>query len=359
MVDEKESVFHLQKYHYDLPPALIAQTPSDRRETSRLLVLNRTGNLFDHRRFEELPAYLKPGDVLVVNDTRVVPARLRGIKETGGRVELLVLDPYKDPDLGAEEGYRCLVKESKPSQPKSLITLQNGLRAKVLTPKQDGKARVRFLSSEPLLDLLQRVGEVPLPPYIIRSEGDRAAVDDAATYQTVYAQKPGAVAAPTAGLHFSTPLLKQLENQGVELATVTLHVGYGTFAPIRVEDIREHGMHSEYAEISHDSAERIAKAAKEGRRIVAVGTTVVRTLEWVALDSGKVIPFSGLCSHYIYPGYRFRVVNAMITNFHLPQSTLLLLVSAFAGRETILEAYEEAIGNDYRFFSYGDAMLIL
>jgi S-adenosylmethionine:tRNA ribosyltransferase-isomerase len=359
MEGKEEAVFHLGSYHYDLPPTLIAQTPSDRREASRLLVLDRSGNGFEHRRFEELPAYLKSGDVLVVNDTRVVPARISGAKETGGRVELLVLDPYKDPNRGIEEGYQCLLKESKPSQPGSFVTLQNGARVEMLTRKQNGRTRVRFLSPEPLLDLLQRLGQVPLPPYIIRKEGDQARQDDARTYQTVYAQKPGAVAAPTAGLHFSAELLKKLENHGVELVTITLHVGYGTFAPIRAEDIREHEMHSEYAEISPDSAQRIASAAKEGRRIVAVGTTVVRTLEWAALDSGTVRPFSGLCNHYIYPGYRFRAVNAMITNFHLPQSTLLLLVSAFAGRETILEAYEEAIGKDYRFFSYGDAMLIL
>ena len=358
MEDREESAYHLENYHYELPPDLIAQVPSDRREASRLLVLDRLRNRIEHRRFEEIASYLKPGDVLVVNDTRVVPARLWGVKETGGRVELLVLDPYKDPELGSREGYRCLVKASKHSQQGSLITLQNGTRAILLTPAQEGKAQVRFLGSEPLLELLQRIGEVPLPPYIRREE-NRASIDDTTTYQTVYAQKPGAVAAPTAGLHFSASLLKELENHGVELATVTLHVGYGTFAPIRVEDIREHEMHSEYAEISLDSAERIAKASEKGRRIVAVGTTVVRTLEWVALNSRRVNPFSGLCNHYIYPGYRFKVVDAMITNFHLPQSTLLLLVSAFAGRKTILEAYQEAIRNTYRFFSYGDAMLIL
>lgn len=358
MEDKEEAAYQLQNYHYDLPPALIAQVPSERREASRLLVLNRLENRFEHRHFEEIPSYLKPGDLLVVNDTRVVPARLWGTKETGGRVELLVLDPYKDADSGRKEGYRCLVRESKRSQPESLITLQDGVQAKVLTPKRDGKAQVRFLSSEPLLELLQRIGEVPLPPYI-RREANQAPIDDTKTYQTVYAQKPGAVAAPTAGLHFSAALLQKLESQGVERATVTLHVGFGTFAPIRVEDIREHGMHSEYAEISDDCAQRIALASKEKRRIVAVGTTVVRTLEWVALKSGTVTPFRGLCNHYIYPGYRFQVVNAMLTNFHLPQSTLLLLVSAFAGRRAILEAYEEAIRNDYRFFSYGDAMLIV
>lgn len=358
MEDNSEPDYNLESYSYDLPPDQIAQVPADRRGASRLLVLDRGLKRIEHGRFEQIPTYLKPGDVLVVNDTRVVAARLWATKETGGRVELLVLDPYKDPESGAREGYLCLVKSSKRSRPKTRLTLEDGQKAEVLTPLENGRARVRFQASEPLLDLLGRIGEVPLPPYIRREEAS-SPVDDSKTYQTVYANRPGAVAAPTAGLHFSVKLLDELKRSGVELATVTLHVGYGTFAPIRVEDIREHAMHSEYAEISAESAAVISRAAREGRRIVAVGTTVVRTLEWVALKSGSIEPFSGPCTHYIYPGYRFRVVGSMITNFHLPQSTLLLLVSAFAGRKTILDAYREAVRSDYRFFSYGDAMLIL
>ncbi|GLI33782.1 tRNA preQ1(34) S-adenosylmethionine ribosyltransferase-isomerase QueA [Desulforhabdus amnigena] len=350
--------YHLRDYSYNLPEELIAQVPSSTREASRLLVLDRSRDVVEHRCFNEVSRYLRPGDLLVVNDTRVVPARLHGNKETGGRVELLVLDPYKSPERGEAEGYRCLVKAAKRTKPGSVIELEGGERAKVLTPLNEGKAMVRFLSSEPLLTLLDRIGEVPLPPYIRRDDGI-APVNDSASYQTVYASSPGAVAAPTAGLHFSDAMLQELKEGGIEQARVTLHVGYGTFAPIRVEDIRDHEMHSEYVEVSPKASERIGKARKEGRRVVAVGTTVVRTLEWVALKCGALRPYSGLCNHYIYPGYRFQMVDAMITNFHLPQSTLLLLVSAFAGRERILKAYGEAIDNRYRFFSYGDAMLIL
>jgi S-adenosylmethionine:tRNA ribosyltransferase-isomerase len=312
----------------------------------------------EHRRFGDLPGYFRDGDLLVVNDTRVVPARLRGTKKTGGRVEMLVLDPYKSPEQGTEEGYTCLLKAAKHTRPDSIITLAGGIQAKVLASLPEGKAMVRFLLPDPLLDLLDRTGEVPLPPYI-RRNGSPAPVDDAKAYQTVYARNPGAVAAPTAGLHFSESLLRELEHLGVQRTTVTLHVGYGTFAPIRVEDVRKHRMHSEYVEVNAAASQAVETAKREGRRVVAVGTTVVRTLEWVALRCGAVLPYAGLCDHYIYPGYEFRCVDAMITNFHLPQSTLLLLVSAFAGRERILHAYGEAVQRRYRFFSYGDAMLIL
>lgn len=348
----------LESYDYELPSSLIAQAPAQRREASRMLMLDRSTGDLEHRSFDDLPAWLRPGDVLVVNDTRVVPARLQASKETGGRVELLVLDPYPEARRGEEEGYWCMVKASKRSRPGTTLTFRDGTRARVLSPLQEGKAFVRFLTAEPLPGLLQRLGEVPLPPYIHRDPGPRP-IDDASCYQTVYARNPGAVAAPTAGLHFSEPLLRTLAERKVELVTVTLHVGHGTFAPVRVDDVRLHGMHSEYVEISPESAGRIAEAKREGRRIVAVGTTVVRTLEWVAAQTGAVKDYAGMCSHYIYPGYRFQVIDAMITNFHLPRSTLLLLVSAFAGRGAILGAYEEAVRRRYRFFSYGDAMLIL
>jgi len=350
--------YRIEDYHYDLPAELIAQKPSAKRESSRLLVLHRTRGELEHRRFDEISEYFNPGDVLVLNDTRVVPARLLGTKESGGRVELLVLDPYKDPGLGIEEGYECLIKAAKKTRPESLIILESGVHARVLTSAGGGKVYIRFQCREPLLQLLERVGHVPLPPYIHRG-GDLHDVDDAVAYQTVYARQPGAVAAPTAGLHFSESLLKMIESRGVDLVTVTLHVGYGTFVPIRASDIREHRMHAEYAEISSQSAERIKHARSGGRRVIAVGTTTVRILEWAACLFGEVSSFSGLCNHYIYPGYRFRTVDAMITNFHLPRSTLLLLASAFAGRESILEAYREAIEKRYRFFSYGDAMFIV
>ncbi|MFZ2446853.1 MAG: tRNA preQ1(34) S-adenosylmethionine ribosyltransferase-isomerase QueA [Syntrophobacteraceae bacterium] len=357
MADDLDLSFRLEDYDFELPPELIAQAPAPRRELSRLLVLNRRRNTIEHSRFDSIIDYFDPGDLLVVNDTRVVRARLQGRKDSGGKAEILVLDPYKPPESGAEEGYLCLVRASKGVKPGRTVYLEDGTRAEILAPGPDGTARVRFHGGN-LLDILDRIGEVPLPPYIARLPGC-SPVDDFSCYQTEYARKPGAVAAPTAGLHFSADLLEGLKAAGVETAAVTLHVGYGTFAPIRCEDIREHRMHSEYFEVSAETAEAVAGAKKDGRRVVAVGTTVVRTLEWVAAGAGGMAPLSGPCDHYIYPGYRFEVVDRMITNFHLPGSSLILLVSAFAGRNKILAAYAEAVREKYRFFSYGDAMLIV
>lgn len=350
--------FRLEDYAFDLPPELIAQRPEPQRDASRLLVLDRSRNCLEHSRFDRIQRRFQPGDLLVVNNTRVVPARLRGFKESGGRAELLVLDPYKSPENGAREGYLCLVKTSKHVRCGLRIALPDGIRAEILEVLDDGKARVRFYSGSPLLEILDRAGEVPLPPYIARKPGPEP-VDDTACYQTVYARNPGAVAAPTAGLHFSTALMENLRKMGVEIAAITLHVGYGTFAPVRCEDIRDHRMHSEYFEVDAGAAGAVSRAKNEGRRVVAVGTTVVRTLEWLHARQGEVRPFRGLCDHYIYPGYRFSVVDTMITNFHLPGSSLILLVSAFAGRDRILSAYAEAVRARYRFFSYGDAMLIV
>jgi len=359
MPDDLETVSYLlQDYLYDLPDHLIAQTPVDRREGSKLLVVDRRLGSLSHCRFDEIRRFLHSGDLLAVNDTRVVAARLYGTKETGGAVELLVLDPYKDPDRGRDEGYECLLKSAKRPRRESLIALPNGFYAKVLSAPRDGKAVVRFLIEGPLLDVLDKIGHVPLPPYIHRN-GRKPPIDDRKTYQTVYAAKPGAVAAPTAGLHFSAELLQELQNRGVEIVKVTLHVGYGTFAPLRSKDIREHRMHPEYAEISAAAAQAVERAKNENRRIIAVGTTVARILEWAAAELGKITSFSGLCNHYIYPGYRFRVIDGMVTNFHLPGSSLILLVAALAGRQTILNAYRQAIGRGYRFYSYGDATLIL
>lgn len=359
MPDDIEAVsFLLKDYLYDLPDRLIAQNPLDRRDGSKLLVVDRRGGSVSHCRFDEICRFLHPEDLLVINDTRVVPARLIGRKDTGGTIEVLVLDPYKDADRGREEGYECLLKSSKRPRRESLIALQNGVRAKIMSVPKDGKANVRFLAEEPLLEILDKIGHIPLPPYIHRN-GSKPPPDDRKTYQTVYGVKPGAVAAPTAGLHFSHELLRELHNRGVEIVKVTLHVGYGTFAPLRSEDIRDHRMHPEYTEISASSAQAVQLAKNENRRIIAVGTTVVRVLEWAAAEFGNVTPFSGLCNHYIYPGYRFRVVDGMVTNFHLPGSSLILLVAALAGRKTILDAYQEAIERGYRFYSYGDATLIL
>lgn len=358
MVNDDSDSYRLEHYDYPLPEELIAHTPHERRDASRLLVLDRSKGCLDHRRFEELGGYFETGDVLVVNDTRVVPARLRGVKESGGKVEILVLDPGKDPQSGEREGYLCLIKASKAPRAGSRIWLNDSLPALVLSAVADGQARVRFETQEGLLDILDRMGETPLPPYI-RPESRAQRIDDRSAYQTVYASSPGAVAAPTAGLHFTAPLLENLAARGIERVAITLHVGYGTFLPIRTEDVRHHKMHSELIGLSREAADRIDSALREKRRIIAVGTTVVRTLEWVFDRFGGITSYCGPCDHYIYPGYGFKVVSSLITNFHLPRSSLLLLVSAFAGRERILDAYLEAIRWRYRFFSYGDAMLIL
>jgi len=350
-------MYSLTDYDYHLPPERIAHLPSQRRDASRLLVLDRKSDGLRHHRFADLGALLRDGDVLVLNNTRVVPARLQARKETGGKVELLVLDPHKAPEDAAREGYRCLFKASKPARPGIRLELSNGDVVHVLERSPNGLVSVAFSSALSVIELLEEIGQVPLPPYIERSTS--AAADDRRNYQTVYAKHPGAVAAPTAGLHFSEELLARLRDQGVGCYEVTLHVGYGTFAPIREEDVRRHRMHSEYFELSPEAAAGLERARREGRRIIAVGTTVVRTLEWVAARHGSLVACKGWCDHYIYPGATFQVVNAMITNFHLPKSTLLLLVAAFAGRERILSAYREAIEKGYRFYSYGDAMLIL
>ncbi len=369
MADDLDICFRTEDYDFELPSELIAQAPASRREHSRLLVLDRDRNSMEHNRFDRIVNFFNPGDLLVVNDTRVVRARLIGRKDSGGRVELLVLDPFKPMETAHAEGYLCLVKASKGVKSGRSIHFKDGTRAEVLETTGTGMAAVRFhaeVAEKPdalsrncqIFDMLDRIGQVPLPPYIERKPGP-CAVDDLSCYQTQFARKPGAVAAPTAGLHFSADLLEALEAAGVEIAALTLHVGYGTFSPIRCADIRDHRMHSEYFELSPDTAEAVMRARREGRRVVAVGTTVVRTLEWVMASTGKVSALSGFCNHYIYPGYRFEVVDRMVTNFHLPASSLILLVSAFAGRGKILNAYAEAIRQKYRFFSYGDAMLIL
>jgi len=358
MAAKQQISFRLEDYDYDLPPELIAQCPAPAREQSRLLVLDRLSGAVGHSRFDRIGQYLRRGDLLVVNDTRVVPARLLGRKKTGGMVELLVLDPYKAPGTGILDGYSCLIKASKSFRPGQIIELSEGIRAEVIAASVDGRAQVRFYGGENIVDILDRIGKTPLPPYIERAPG-QAAADDRICYQTEYARHPGAVAAPTAGLHFTKPLLKGLMTSGIEVAALTLHVGYGTFAPIRCTDIREHRMHPEFIEIGKETAEAVNRAKREHRRVVAVGTTVVRTLEWIYTREGEIFPFSGMCEHYIYPGCRFAVVDCMVTNFHLPKSSLILLVSAFAGRSRILSAYREAVRERYRFFSYGDAMLIL
>ena len=330
-------------FHYDLPPALIAQHPLAERSASRLLCLDAQG-LAD-RQFRELPSLLAPGDLLVFNDTRVVPARLFGRKETGGAVEFLV-ERLLDSRTALVHA-----RASKPWRAGMRALFSDGVEARVLE-RVDELLKVEF-SGMPLLDFLDRHGHVPLPPYIARDD----AAEDRERYQTVFARVPGAVAAPTAGLHFDAALLEELERRGVKRANVTLHVGAGTFQPVREEDIFDHKMHSEQVEVSADVCAAVAETRRRGGRVVAVGTTAVRSLEAAAAD-GMLKPLKGETSIFIYPGYRFQVVDALVTNFHLPESTLLMLVAAFAGRERVLEAYRHAVEQRYRFFSYGDAMFL-
>ena len=347
-------------YDFELPEDRIAQHPAAKRDESRLFRVNRSDGSFSHHRFREIASLLSPGDLLVVNNTRVVPARLTGRKETGGKIEVLIIDYAGGmKTLDTEGVFRCdcLVKASRGPGPGAKLILEDEIEATVAVV-HNGFYEIEFnTEGARFSDFLERKGDIPLPPYIQR-EGDRALAADREKYQTVYAECDGAVAAPTAGLHFTESLMEDLEAKGVEFAEITLHVGYGTFVPVRVDDIREHSMHSEFFTVSRETADRINRAKSEGRRVIAVGTTSVRTLEYAAARDGTVSPKSGMCDIFIYPPYRFQCVDAMITNFHLPQSTLLMLVSAFAGRETILSAYKTAVERDYRFFSYGDAMLI-
>jgi S-adenosylmethionine:tRNA ribosyltransferase-isomerase len=350
-------MYLLEDYNYNLPEALIAQNPVAQRDRSRLLFVDRKTRMLGHHRFFDVCDLLTPSDVLVVNNTAVIPARLVGQKETGGRAEVLVLgypDGGKDRMDTGEFICRCMIKTSKRPKDGATLFFDQGLKAKIIDFK-DGIYRVKFLYNGRFETLLDRIGRIPLPPYIKRSDNK----DDRTFYQTVYASQKGAVAAPTAGLHFSESLLEKLRKKGVKIVAITLHVSYGTFLPVRVSDIRDHRIHSEWYFIGKQTADVINREKAKGNRIVAVGTTCVRTLEYASNQSGVVAHGSGNCDLFIYPGYGFNVVDAMITNFHLPKSTLLMLVSAFAGRETVLKTYEAAIRERYRFFSYGDAMLIV
>jgi S-adenosylmethionine:tRNA ribosyltransferase-isomerase len=355
-------MFSLNDYHYDLPPDLIAQKPAEQRDRSNLLHLDRQTGALSHHRFSEIGAFFKPGDVLVVNDTAVIPGRLEGKKVTGGKVEVLISDYAEDCLSSQKTGNficKCLVKASKRPTPGTRLYFADGLKAEVLEAR-NGLHTLKFYFHGDFETLLDRIGQVPLPPYINRNHTDGVPpCDDKSSYQTVYAGPRGAIAAPTAGLHFTEELLDKLRADGVHIVTLTLHVGYGTFLPVRVADIRMHQMHAEPFTIDAKSAETINQAKNCGKRVVAVGTTSVRTLEYAVNKNGWVSSGSGRCDLFIIPGHKFRVVDAIITNFHLPQSTLLMLVSAFAGRKHVLNAYREAISRKYRFYSYGDAMLIL
>ncbi len=348
---------NLHDFNFELPPERIAQTPAARRDASRLMIVDRNQQRITHDIFANMGQYLQPHDVLVVNDTKVIPARLRGRKaETGGKVELFLLHDH------GEGIWEVLLKPAARIRPGTMIDL-GLLKAEVIERLPDAIVRVKFTPSD-IYAALEQVGEVPLPPYIqrprdLQSDGaDNRRHDDRERYQTIYAQYPGAVAAPTAGLHFTPELLCELERRGIHRATVTLHVGWGTFQPIRTNEITDHRMAKEYYRLLADEAARIRKARASGGRVVAVGTTSTRTLETVMQQAGEVTARTGWSDLFIYPSYRFQLVDALITNFHLPKSTLFLLVCAFAGRDLMLEAYHCAIAEGYRFYSYGDAMLI-
>ena len=334
----------VEDFDYHLPEALIARHPPERRGESRLLALGADDADPRDLHFRDLPDLLRPGDLLVFNDTRVIPARLFGHKETGGRVEVLV-----ERLLGPHEALVHL-RASKAPRPGMRLLLEGGVEAEVVD-RREALFQVRFLSRTPLLELLERHGHVPLPPYIDRADEPL----DRERYQTVFARRPGAVAAPTAGLHFDEAMLERLADAGVERAFVTLHVGAGTFQPVRVERVEDHVMHAEWLDVPEAVVTAVARARARGGRVVAVGTTALRALESAA-QGGRLQPFQGETRLFVYPGYRFRVVDALITNFHLPRSTLLMLVSALAGRERVLAAYRHAVERRYRFFSYGDAM---
>ena len=336
-------------FNYDLPEELIAQTPAEPRDSSRLLVYDRaTGNV-EHKIFRDVIDYLNPGDVLVVNHTRVIPARLYGVKEgTGGAIEFLLLKRLNLTD------WEVILKPGKKAKPGARFVFGKGeLTAEILSVAEDGGRTVRFTFDGVFEDVLDRLGQMPLPPYIHEKLEDRT------RYQTVYAKVDGSAAAPTAGLHFTPELLERIKQKGIEVVPVLLHVGLGTFRPVKAEDVSEHHMHSEYYEVTPEQAEAINAARARGGRIVCVGTTSVRTLETVATDDGVVHPGRGMTQIFITPGVKIKAVDALITNFHLPQSTLLMLISALMGREEALRVYELAVKERYRFFSFGDATLIL
>ena len=335
-------------FWYDLPEELIAQTPLMQRDSSRLCVLDRASGAVSHHIFSDVIEYLQPGDCLVMNDSRVLPARLLGHRPTGGAVELLLLK-----DLGNKQ-WECLAKPGRKLQEGQQVLFGNGeLTAQITKVKDDGNRIVTFQYEGIFLEVLERLGKMPLPPYI------KAELQDQERYQTVYSREVGSAAAPTAGLHFTQELLERIRNKGVQTAFVTLHVGLGTFRPVKADEITDHHMHAELCMISKETADVLNRTKENGGRIICVGTTSCRTLESLVNDDGSFSEKSKWTEIFIYPGYRFKAMDGLITNFHLPESTLVMLVSAFAGRENVLAAYNEAVKERYRFFSFGDAMCIL
>ena len=339
---------NVKDYDYDLPEELIAQDPLEDRSSSRLMVLDRQTGDVEHRHFTDILEYLHPGDCLVINNTKVIPARLFGVKEdTQAKIEVLLLK-RKENDI-----WETLVKPGKKAKPGTKLVFGDGLlTAEVVDVVEEGNRLIQFHYDGIFEEILDQLGQMPLPPYITHQLKDKN------RYQTVYAKYDGSAAAPTAGLHFTKELLQKVKDMGVDIAEVTLHVGLGTFRPVKVEDVTDHHMHSEFYQVDEEAAEKINRAKESGHRVIAVGTTSTRTLEAAADENGRLHETSGWTEIFIYPGYQFKVIDALITNFHLPQSTLVMLVSALAGREHVLHAYEIAVKERYRFFSFGDAMLI-
>ncbi len=334
-------------FYYDLPQELIAQTPLLQRDSSRLLILNKESGQTEHRHFQDILAQLHKGDCLVMNDSRVLPARLLGHRPTGGAVELLLLTQKED------DVWECLAKPGRKLHAGAEVIFGDGsLRATILSETETGNRMVKFHYNGIFLEILEALGKMPLPPYI------KEELQDAERYQTVYSKVNGSAAAPTAGLHFTKELLQRISDKGVKLAYVTLHVGLGTFRPVKVDDVNEHHMHAEFCMLSKETAQILNETKQNGGRIVCVGTTSCRTLESLANDDGTFEEKSAWTEIFIYPGYRFKAMDALITNFHLPESTLIMLVSAFAGYENVMNAYAEAVKERYRFFSFGDAMFI-
>ena len=334
-------------FNYDLPEELIAQHPYDKRDEARLMVLKRDEKVYEHKVFKDIIDYLNPGDCLVINNTKVLPARLYGKKDTGANVEFLLLKRIEG------DYWEAMVRPGNKLRPGAKVEFGDGLlKAEVLEVLEGGNRRVKFEYDGIFNEILDRIGLMPLPPYIKES------LEDKDKYQTVYAKHDGSAAAPTAGLHFTEDLLEKIREKGVEIANVTLHVGIGTFRPVKVENIEDHSMHSEHYYVKKEDADKINKAKENGKRVIAVGTTSCRVLESVAGDDGKIFETENDTSIFIYPGYKFKCIDSLITNFHLPESTLIMLVSALAGKEFVMNAYEEAVKERYKFFSFGDAMFI-
>ena len=346
----------LSEFDYELPEELIAQIPADKRENSKMMVLNRNNKTVEHKHFYDIADLIDENSLVVLNNTKVMPARLFGVKEeTGAKIEIFLLKEVNG------KNWETLIKPSKRVKENTVIKISNELSAKILQKtEEDGGWIVELIYSGNILDVLHRNGNIPLPPYIERKlKNDEITKLDFERYQTVYAKDEGSVAAPTAGLHFTEEILQKLKNKGVEITYITLNVGLGTFRPVKCENILEHKMHAEKFCVSKQSADMINNARKSGRKVIAVGTTTVRTLETVYQKYGKIMPGNDKSELFIYPPYEFKVIDRLITNFHLPKSTLLMLVSAFAGKDFVFKAYQDAISNKYRFYSYGDCMYII